>query len=91
MTVNGFENLELPFYISYEKSGMWHGVLIDTDEPMLVQVVQAPGISFHIETSEMNLHFFAGPGLAEITSQVHNFVRHYFHIKIYTYDYNAVL
>ncbi|CAL8138030.1 unnamed protein product [Orchesella dallaii] len=75
--INGFESAELPFYISYEKSGHWHGVLIDTTDPMVVQVVQAPGIMFHVETDfpELNLHFFPGPTQADIISQLHNHIR----------------
>ncbi|ODM95214.1 Lysosomal alpha-glucosidase [Orchesella cincta] len=75
--VNGFENAELPFYISYENSGRWHGLFIDTTDPMIVQVVQAPGIMFHLETElpEIKLNFFTGPNQAAIISQLHNHIR----------------
>lgn len=75
--LNGFENAEFPFYISFESSGKWHGVLIDTTSPILAQVVQAPGIMLQLESDkpELNLHFFAGPTQPHILQQLHAFIR----------------
>lgn len=68
--------MEFPFYMSYEKSGNWHGVLVDVAEPMIVQILQAPAIMFHLEstTPEMNFHIFSGPTQQAVLDQLHTYV-----------------
>jgi hypothetical protein len=74
--MNGFENAEMPFYMSLDESNSWHGLLIETTLPFMTQVLQAPAIGFHLEgpTADLNLHFFMGPTQSETLNQLHSYV-----------------
>jgi len=74
--VNGFENAEVPFYMSLEESGSWHGVLLETKLPFVTQVLPAPAIMFHVQgtLADINLHVFPGPSPSEVFRQFHKYV-----------------
>ncbi|OXA55806.1 Maltase-glucoamylase, intestinal [Folsomia candida] len=74
--MNGFENAETPFYMSLENSNSWHGILLETTLPFVTQVLQAPGIGFHIEgpKADINLHFFNGPTTTGVLTQLHSYL-----------------
>lgn len=46
----------------------------------MTQILQAPGIGFHIEgpKADVNLHFFLGPTQNETLTQLHLYVRKVF-------------
>ena len=78
--VSGYGSLELPFYMSLEGTGNAHGVLIETNSVFITQFVEAPGLLFHFQGSDVviKLHFFVGPTPMDVFRQLHAYVRTYF-------------